>query len=72
MTTRNSEVLKSFVEYCEAHPQERFWQALRNWSGHSFVFVGPLLPTDYAYESGIDEQILLDLQDTFSWTERDH
>lgn len=35
--TRNSEILKSFVSYCEAHPDERFWQALRNWSGYSYV-----------------------------------
>lgn len=32
--TRNSEKLASFVAYCESHPDERFWQALRNWSGH--------------------------------------
>jgi hypothetical protein len=37
--TRNSEVLASFVEYCEYHPDERFWQALRNWAGVSLVLV---------------------------------
>jgi len=35
--TRNSETLKSFVEYCKSHPQERFWQALRNWAGVAFI-----------------------------------
>ena len=35
--TRNSLVLKSFVIYCKAHPEERFWQALRNWSGQNFI-----------------------------------
>jgi len=30
--TRNGEVLLSFIEYCDAHEDERFWQALRNWS----------------------------------------
>lgn len=39
MPNRNSEVLADFVKYCEAHPDERFWQALRNWSNHSFVYV---------------------------------
>lgn len=24
--------LKSFVQYCEANPELRFWQALRNWN----------------------------------------
>ncbi len=29
---RNNAVLADFVRYCEEHPQERFWQALRNWA----------------------------------------
>ena len=33
-----NKTLKSFVNYCLAHPQERFWQALRNWSGYNFIF----------------------------------
>ena len=36
--TRNSEVLKSFVEYCKEWPELRFWQALRNWSGYAFIY----------------------------------
>lgn len=39
MENKNADILKSFVEYCETHPQERFWQALRNWCGWSFVMV---------------------------------
>lgn len=35
--TRNSVVLASFVAYCETHPDERFWQALRNWSGYHLI-----------------------------------
>lgn len=35
--SRNSELLKEFVSYCEAHPDMRFWQALTNWSGLPFV-----------------------------------
>ena len=35
--TRNSEVLASFVAYCTAHPSERFWQALLNWSGLNYI-----------------------------------
>lgn len=38
--TRNSRLLNSFVKYCNSHPEQRFWQALRNWSGWGFVFVG--------------------------------
>ena len=37
--TRNSKTLKSFVEYCESHTNERFFQALRNWIGWPFVYL---------------------------------
>ena len=37
--TRNSKVLADFVAYCEAHPSERFWQALRNWAEVKYVVV---------------------------------
>lgn len=57
--TRNSEQLASFVKYCTAHPTERFWQALRNWSEWAFVYVGdepdPMAP----------------VYDTFNWEEND-
>ncbi len=26
--------LSSFIKYCVTHPEERFWQALKNWSGY--------------------------------------
>jgi hypothetical protein len=35
--SQNSEVLRSFVAYCYANPSQRFWQALRNWSGAAFI-----------------------------------
>lgn len=31
-------VLWNFVKYCLTHPNERFWQALVNWSGYNFIF----------------------------------
>ena len=36
---RNKHTLDSFVKYCKANPDQRFWQALRNWSGNEFVLV---------------------------------
>lgn len=39
MTTRNEKLLTSFTEYLTAHPDERFWQALRNWSKYDIVSV---------------------------------
>lgn len=30
--SKNSKQLVSFTNYCFKHPEERFWQALRNWN----------------------------------------
>ena len=38
--SNNEKTLATFVTYCEARPELRFWQALRNWSGFNFVWVG--------------------------------
>lgn len=27
---KNKKVLEEFVAYCNSHPEQRFWQALRN------------------------------------------
>jgi hypothetical protein len=35
-----NELLDSFVAYCKAHSEQRFWQALRNWTGVAYIFVG--------------------------------
>jgi len=29
----SQDLLMNFLSYCHDHPRERFWQALRNWSG---------------------------------------
>lgn len=34
---RNKKQLDDFVKYGEKHPEQRFWQLLRNWSGVPFV-----------------------------------
>jgi len=36
---RNWEVLKDFIQYCVEHPEQRFWQALRNWAEVDAVLV---------------------------------
>jgi hypothetical protein len=60
--TRNSKLLESFVTYCRQHPDERFWQALRNWSGaFNFIFASHTGPHDLATFS------VTDLHDTFYW-----
>lgn len=55
--TRNSDLLWDFVAYCQDNPTQRFWQALRNWSGHSFI----LVMKEHACEE----------KDTFHWEGKD-
>lgn len=53
-------MLHSFMEYCVANPQQRFWQALRNWTmtkvdrNVGFIYFG--------YGSSFDE---IETKDTF-------
>ena len=35
----NSELLESFIEYCHEYPEQRFWQALRNWADTPFLMI---------------------------------
>lgn len=61
LESRNEFVLKMFVNYCQTEGKDlRFWQALRNWSGYSFI---------YASESAVGD-LDLELMDTFSWEGR--
>ena len=55
----NEKVLADFVAYCQAHPSERFWQALRNWSGHNFILVSTGLHDDMVHTT-----------DTFYWNDK--
>lgn len=56
--TRNSKALRSFTEYCQANPSQRFWQALRNWSPWNFILAandrsGATLDTFYLEDTDI-------------------
>ena len=37
---------KSFLEYCEKYPDQRFWQAIRNWSKVNFIVIKNNLDDD--------------------------
>jgi len=36
---KSHKLLSSFIEYCLDNPNQRFWQALVNWSGYNKIFV---------------------------------
>lgn len=73
---RNGKTALDFYIYCRRNPQLRFWQALRNWSGHAFVFVSDKQkPTYENWSQSSDgfpvldengELFLSELKDTFS------
>lgn len=49
---KNKEARESFYEYCFNHPDQRFWQALSNWSGfHIRVSYDKKVWKDPFYES---------------------
>lgn len=60
MKSQNAALLNDFIGYCEKHPQERFWQALRNWSSWSYILAG----TSYLDLTIIPPQ---HIKDTFFW-----
>ena len=70
---KNKEQLIEFLQYCLDHPEERFWQALRNWSGYFFIFAWhPKTPITLNDDGSNDADRLEDLkkqglEDTFYW-----
>jgi hypothetical protein len=44
MESKNRLTLMSFVNYCAMHPEERFWEALKNWSGEGYILVSNVEP----------------------------
>ena len=52
MKTRNSVLLDSFVRYCKANPDQRFWQALRNWAAVDFILFSRIAPYEFDEPEG--------------------
>jgi hypothetical protein len=51
-------VLRNLVEYSFTHKDERFWQMLRNWSGHRYIIASNECP------------VFSNERDTFYWEGR--
>lgn len=70
---RSEPCLADFVEYCRAHPHDRFWQALRNWSGYGYIYVSNrfLLHDVEEVKFTRHSASSYDLQDTFYWEGRE-
>jgi len=55
MKNKNHETLDSFIKYCDSHPEQRLWQALRNWSEENFIWASDERNSDPSFK------------DTFYW-----
>lgn len=49
--SKNIKLLNMFAHYCIGHPEERFWQALRNWAGYNFILLSKDLAGLTAFDS---------------------
>lgn len=60
------EMLEKFTAYCQAHPEQRFFQALRNWmqaeidADCNFIFIG-----SRGFWDGEIEEAVKGLRDTY-------
>lgn len=61
---KSKPLLLSFIAYCKAHPHERFWQALRNWSKYNFIF-GSMVSPHLQDSEEKREEFIYQLEDTF-------
>lgn len=67
---KNEKMLASFTEYCNKYPEQRFWQALRNWTQQNldhncgFIYMAPGNAFTMMME-GLDKEVVDSLKDTF-------
>lgn len=64
--TEQEQMLESFTKYCKANPEQRFFQALRNWvreeidADCNFIFIG-----SHSFATCETEEAIKNLRDTF-------
>ena len=56
--------LQSFTSYCNDNPEQRFWQALRNWNAEKNKGENFILVADSSYDHNLGETYL-GIKDTF-------
>lgn len=54
---RAIDICHDFMAYLYAHPEQRFWQALCNWSGQNFI----IARNEFELRPGVAEH------DTYNW-----
>ena len=61
MQSKNELLLEQFTEYCANHPEERFFQALRNWMETGYLLVADGTDKDDKFTG---------IEDTFYWDDK--
>jgi hypothetical protein len=56
----------SFMNYLINHPEQRFWQIVRNWSGYPFV-LGSNHWNYEMFDSKYFKKNKIEIEDTFYW-----
>ena len=63
---QSADQLHDFYKYCAGHPNERFWQALRNWSDSDFIFAGHMSNTKGGKDFATVDGVKIYIEDTFN------
>lgn len=63
--SKNSKQLNSFTKYCKKHPEERFWQCLRNWDKAGFILRSNVFDIDMFDNVWVESHPEFDIKDTF-------
>lgn len=64
---RSAKTKAEFIKFLEEHPEQRFWQAVRNFSGYPFVLVSTEPPFNFPGDWKGQELP----KDSFYWEEND-
>ena len=57
---------QEFIKYLEEHPDERLYQAIRNFSDNDFIFAGNLSNTKGGKDFAIIDGVKVYIEDTFN------
>lgn len=63
--------LDEFVSYCKENPDERFWQAVRNFAGADYVLLGNMTNRKGTKDHAKLDGIKIYVHDTYHFTGRD-
>lgn len=71
LMANHDQTLESFLEYLKNNPSDRFWQALRNWSGNDFIFFGNMTNRRGSNARVVIDTMAVYLDDTFNYAGKD-